>query len=492
MSSRLPVSAILVAIAVSLLARASEARTADVETWVSGELTAYVATRMQELPRFDDAAVRFVVMENGSPRSAADELSLRLKEQLQRGVLGTPGVRVARQPGGAVRQRLPQSGTDCEADEVQYLVGLETRAARDGSFRVTLRVLDVVENAWVPGFSIAWRGTLTPGQRRAFRRRAVDRTFLGSRGVPYNHTETDLIALHLARDVRCQLMRQVAGEYVLGMPAGDEGGGALDGILPLVRNNIAGVSALEFAVDDGTANAELKGRAHPVDRDLHQYWVTLEPTDAGLPPLGSSVYVRLPAGRTAGNTANEHDSVVPVPDVRVLDLVEVVRLPADRACRPSGPLRIASYLESRPGCLGLRVTTHDDAVVFVLNHQLLFGLVRVGDETCSDRARPRFAKVGEAVTVALPGEALQSDWLPEPVWRFEPDANTYYAIAVSDSKAARALAAHLGKLPGRCTESVRVGVAGRALENWLAELRAEIGRWDAAVDWRAVSISNVY
>lgn len=485
----------LAALVVALVARSGEASTTDVEAWVAGDLTRYVASEMQRLPRFDDAAVRFVVMDNGSPEAAADELSLRLKDRLKRGVLDTPGVRIRWQPGVASRPRLPRSGADCEATEVQYLVGLETRAAGSGDYSVTLRVLDVVENAWVAGFTRGWQGPLTAEQRRASRRRSVDRTFQGSRGVPFGHTETDLVALALARDLRCQLMRQVAGDYVLAASAGESADDPLGRILPLVRNNIAGVSALRFAIEDGHANATLAGRAHAVDSGLHQYWVTLIPTDpdSELVPVSSSVYLRLPARAATGSVAGLPDPIVPLPAVRVLDDVEIVRLAADGNCRTGADrLRAASFARSPADCLGLRVSSREDAAIFILYHQRRFGLVRMGGSSCEDRGSPRIARLEEAVTVALPGEALRSDWQPETAWRLEPGANTYYALAVSDSKAARRLAAHLRKLPARCAETLRVGLTGRELERWLAGLRAAMSRWESAVDWRAVSVSHVY
>jgi len=487
---------IVAIVALALLGRTGEARTADVEAWVSGDLARYVTSEMTRLPRFDNAAVRFVVMENGAPQAAVDELSLRLKERLQRSVLDTPGIRIHWQPGSAASQtRLPQSGADCESSEAQYLVGLETRATGGGNYRVTLRVLDVVENAWVAGFSTAWQGLLTVEQRRAARQGSVDRAFLGSRGAPFSHAETDLVALALARDLRCQLMRQVAGDFVLPASGNDEGDGPFGGVLPLVRNNIAGVSTLRFALADGEANATLAGKAHSVDGGLHQYWVTLVPTNSegGLVPVSSSVYVSLPAPHATGSIAGARDPVVPSPAARVLDFVEIVRLTADRQCRSgTGRLRAASLAAVSADCLGLRVSTRADAVVFILNHRRRFGLVRVDEGRCDDSGSPRIARLEQAVTVALYGEALQSDWQPESAWRLEPESNTYYALAVSDSKAARRVAAHLRKLPARCAESLRVGITGRELEKWLVELRSAMARWESAVDWRAVTISHVF
>ena len=80
-------------------------------------------------------------------------------------------------------------------------------------------------------------------------------------------------------------------------------------------------------------------------------------------------------------------------------------------------------------------------MVFVLNHQQNNGLVRLDDGRCTYRTAARISRANEVITIALPTSLLRDSWLPEDEWRLEPDADTYYAIAVSDSRAARKLGA---------------------------------------------------
>ena len=488
---------ILIALVATYLTSAHDAhaRTKNVEEWVERGLSAYVATQLTEHPRFKGASVRFVVMQNGIPQSNVDALSLRLRDRLQRKVIDTPGVTIGWQANRLEsRRRIPTSGVDCSADDVQYLIGMEMRTNRAGDAHLTVRALDVIEQTWVSGFGREWRGSLNREQRRALGRAALDPSYLGERGVPYDRTETDLMAAHLAHDLRCALMRQVTGEYVVSL-ATSEGGQDDLGILELVGNNVAGVSSLQFAVDDAQANALLEGQAHEVDRDLYQYWITVTPTDAeaGLQPLSTSVYVRLPETYLSAVPITMPSGSVSIGDGSVLDSLRLVRLEASRSCpmQQSGYGR-NPYLERRSDCLGLEVTTRDDAVVFVLNHQQNNGLVRLDVGDCGYRTSARIARANEAITVPLPTNMLRDAWLPENDWQLEPDADTYYAIAVSDSKAARALASHLDKLPRRCSESLRVGYEGRQLETWLQGLASAVERWEPFVDWNAIRIKNVY
>jgi hypothetical protein len=139
------------------------------------------------------------------------------------------------------------------------------------------------------------------------------------------------------------------------------------------------------------------------------------------------------------------------------------------------------------------VKTKEDAVVFFLNHQLNHGLVRLSGRDCSARTEARIARADETLEYALPLLALTHDALsPATGWPLDPDADIYYAIAVSDSKAARALSRQLDQLPRRCTISVHPGLEGIRLENWLAKFSTTVDQWQPHVDWQAIRVRNVF
>ena len=139
-------------------------------------------------------------------------------------------------------------------------------------------------------------------------------------------------------------------------------------------------------------------------------------------------------------------------------------------------------------CWALQIRTQEDAIVFVLNHQQNHGLVRVGDSACRAKTAARIARANESTTIRLPADWLREEWAPEQRWHLDPDADTYYAIAVSDDKAARALATHLDRLPQRCTASLRAGYEGSVLASWLEQLSTQLDTWQPYVAWNAIKL----
>ena len=489
------IAAFIVAFCIVLPGGSAFAREQNVERWVEKDLTTYVAKELANHPRFRDAALRFVVMHNGSPTPNVNRLSLQLRDSLQREIVDAPGITVAWQPDVQGAQRRTAAGsTDCSAAEVQYIIGIELRTVAADETELSVRALDAVEKSWVSGFGKQWRGRLSRRQRHLAQEGTLDRAFLGQRGVPYEYGETDLVAAHLAHDLRCELMRQVSGEYVVERPDTPADSG-VDGVLDLVSNNITGISTLQIAVDGMQANALLEGQAHAVDGDLHQYWVTITPKDAStnLQPISTNVYVRVPRTYMSAVPAAPGTDSVTLESGSVLESLQLVRLDDSSTCMTRRhDYGNVSYAGRRAECLGLEIETRNDAVVFVLNHQQNNGLVRLDDDECDYRTAARISRANEPITVALPTSLLRDDWLPETEWRLNPDADTYYAIAVSNSKAARAIAAHLAALPRRCSESVRLGYEGQELESWLTALSSEVARWQPFVDWNAIKIKNIY
>ncbi len=480
---------LLAALAIALLSFADPAvpATRDVEDWVSGELADYVYARLTTSPRFAGASVELVVFAGDQPASRTDELSLALRNSLRRSLAGRRDIRLGWQPDPdqALRQA-PVTAEDCKAMHPDLLVGIEVRAARDGTAVVNVRALDDTEHRWVPGFGREWEGRLSAGQQRAFATAAVDRAYLGRRDVPYDASETDLIASHLARDLRCQLMRRVSGEYRLAVNDEPSDDNALGAVPKLVSHQVGGISSLRLTSSASAANAALNGALHPVAGDLHQYWLVLEPvgTQGDLQPLASSVYVEL---SSQAPHVVDNAPEMPVSTTTLLSDMRLVRLSGSPVCRQAGT---TATLLSRSGerCAALRVTAADDAVVFILNHQQNLGLVRLDDDSCTIRPRPHVLRKGESLTVRVPDLVAIDDatWSPVPGWTPAPGGEVYFAIATADGESAREISKHVATLPARCSDAVRPGLDGAALEHWLRGLRAVLKARSDDVAWRAV------
>lgn len=467
----------------------------DVEDWVSGDLADYVFEQLTTAPRFASASVHLVVFADGQPVSRTDGLSLALRDSLRRRLAGRKGVRLGWQPDPAAPvQQPPSTAEDCEAMRPGLLIGIELRVGSDHTATASMRALDDVERRWVPGFGREWQGRLSAAQRRSFAAAAVDRAYLGRRDVPYSATETDLIASHLAHDLRCRLMRQVTGEYRLAMAdtAADppENDDVLAAVPKLVRHQVGGVSSLRLLPAAEAANTQLRGTLHPVAGQLHQYWLVLEPLGTGsdLQPLASSVYVELPAN----SPRDIGEPFMPVSTAGVLGDMRIVQLAGNPAC-----LRAGSNPAFRGGggerCAALRVTVASDAVVFILNHQQNLGLVRLGDARCAPRPSPHVLRRGESVTLRVPDLFAVDDaqWSVVTGGSLAPAGDVYYAIASDDGEAARVIAKHVAALPLRCSDAVRPGLDGAALAYWFRGLTAELETRAHDVAWRAVQTRNV-
>jgi hypothetical protein len=473
--------AVLAALLFALPAQAAM-RSAELETWIDRELTPYLASQLSSHPRFRNESLRFVVMKDSNPQAVTSALALALRDRLQDALMDTPGIRIAWRPDLQVPGRIPDSGSvDCSADVVHYLVGLEITETRAGEFALSLRALDLEDRSWVAGFGKSWSGALTASQHRLWREAGTDNSFLGERDVPFDESQTDLLAAHLAHKLGCTLLQQVAGEYVATPIAGEK---VKSGdMIELVANNLAAYNALQLTQDGADANAAIEAKAHKVDDDLFQYWITVRPTAATseLAAISASAYVYLQEPFLQAELVSP--TVTPVVGNRgaVLSDLRLIALNDVQQC--------SRYRE----CFALQTQSSEDAIVFFLNHQLKRGLVRLASDRCEQRASARVIRANETVRFSLLNDDLgQGAWLPADDWELDPAMDTFYAVAANDNKAARALARHIERLPARCSASVRNGLQGDELARWLKELDAIAGHWQTQIDWQLIRVRNVY
>ena len=476
------------------------ARQVDLDTWIDSELVPYVSRELSQHPRFRNQAIQLVLLHDEAPQSAGSALAIDIRDRLRDALNTVPGIRIVWAAGkSGVGITDTAVYPNCAASQADYLVGIETSDQRRGKISVFVRALDLAERRWVSGFGKSWEGLLSAGQMQQFRIRAIDPDLRGERNAPWHTTELDLMAAHLARTVGCKLLRQVGAEYVL-----DQGGSRNDSpgqLIELVTVNLAGNAYLQFAGDGISANAAIGGKAHRIDDDLYQYWITVTPLDpaSGLVALSADAYVRIEDPyQAAALVPEEAYELAPGPDP-FLDRLSVVVLPERSYCRESGrglraadPRRHAATA-SDAACYALQLRSEEDVVVFFLNHQLNNGLVRLANGSCEFRTDGRIARRHDTLRFPLPVDALQSgNWSSANRWSLAPRDDTYFAIASRSSRAARALSAHIGVLPKKCSASMRAGLEGPALRSWLDELQQILDHWSPDIDWRGIRIKEIY
>ncbi|UCG71551.1 MAG: hypothetical protein JSV45_09795 [Chromatiales bacterium] len=479
---------------------ASEASAADLGTWVDQDLAPYVAEQLTEHPRFKGETVVFVGLNNGAPAPVTNKLVLAIRQRLANTLVDQPGINIGWQSTNNAAGR-DGPAVDCTRDTVHYYLGLEVTQLMDGRHRVALRVLDATDRSWVTGTGQSWEGRLTRKQKDAFKQAMTDEYFRGSREVPYTSAQADLLAARLAHEFTCNLLRQVSGEYVIAAKADENdtaNTNAMSGALALVRNNLAGQPALQLTSNVNAANARLEGKAHAIAGDLYQYWVTITPTgDADtVPAVSASTYVRLPytGSTTVAQTNVTPPAPLPVNAVSndLLTPLRIVEPRKRRACNWRGSYRRAGLVTAdhhikRGDCFLLETRAERDASVFLLNYQVIHGLVTLAGPRCGQTQWIN-ARAGQPLHFPTAQDVRQS----ASAWQGHPGLESFYAIAVSDPNAARELSAHVGQLPARCTLSAKQGLEGLELEAWLGGLRDITHRWQHALDWQAVRVEHVY
>ena len=479
----------------------AQARQDDLYNWFDRDLIPYVAKQLAGHPRFQGETVRFVIFEDGNPAPITSALGLDLLDRLRDRTADIPGVTIGWQPSPADLSRGNRAtGIDCSASQVDYYVGLELSNGGRGNLNIHLRALDIAERNWVAGFSKQWFGPLSHGQRRAHQESRSDPSFTGEREVPYSIEQTDILASHLAHDLGCLLLSEMSAEYSVAETSDSTAGLPLEDVVELVSNNLSSYRALQITPDDDRANAVIEGKAHRIDGGLFQYWVTVKPKDAtgDVPSLGTSAYIMLPPQFVAAVIEPDTHKAIWRSETNLLSSVTVVGVDSGSQCRKTTIQDNRRVYDSpaREGdaqCYALQVIAEQDAVVFFVNQQPNHGLVRLADHNCAPRTHARIARKGERVRLTLPVDTVANvSWKLSEGWDPNPDTNTYVAIAVSDTTAARAVGRHLQQLPVRCTESMRLGLQDEPLHAWTSELTAIIENWQSQIDWESVRVRNVY
>jgi hypothetical protein len=473
---------------------AAKSRLADLAHWTETELIPYVETQLTEHPRYKGETVVFVALADGAPSPVTNELVLAIRDRLVTAIIDKPGISIGWQPEYDFKDRI-----DCARDSAHYFIGFETAQLIDRRYRVTMRVLDVEDQSWVTGSGMIWEGRLTSAQRRAFEQTLIDEYFRGGRDAPFEASQTDVLAARLAHDLSCSLVRQVAGEYVIAKTA-TAARTHLPGTIELVWNNLAGNPSLRIATDKSDANAILEGKAHHIDGDLYQYWVTVTATGGTtqLPAAGASAYVRLPVSAAAernppARIATHAPAAASRAGGELLAPIRLLEPRQRRACYRGGsshwqePLVDADYTVGRGECILLQMHADRDAVVFLLNYQVRHGLVRLSDSRCGREPMSFRLSAGERLRFPNADDGRPS----ASAWTGQQGVESFYALAVSDPSLAREIGGLIGRLPKRCTLSASDGLKGAQLGDWLDDLDAIVDQGRHAVDWQAVRIQHV-
>lgn len=466
-------------------------REKDLDQWVDRELTPYVTQQLRTHPRFRDQTVMFVVLRDNAPAPTSNNLALSLRDRLLGAAVNTAGVSIGWRQGRS-GQPVDARQDDCLRDRVHYYIGVEIEQTLDSKYTVSLRALDLNDRTWVTGFGKQWQGELSTVQRQAMRQQNIDMTFLGARDVPYTLTQTDMLAANLAHQLSCTLHQLMGEDYIASRNSTTQSHSALQGTVELISNNLAGRQALLLTDNESQANAVIDGKAHRIDGNLHQYWLTLtpDPEAGGLAALSASAYIVLPPESQPTKSAAN-----PIARAEATPTPAIISIPNAGKDGLIGPLQISSPVSAsrcRYPCSVLQTRANSDAVAFFLQHQANHGLVRLSDSDCRRRTTARLARTGEMLELPIAYTSTnKNDWNATLDWALQPASDTYYVVVVADDKAARTIADHIDQLPLRCSNALRPGLTDEQLRDWLAEFAVLTAGTSDAFDWRAISVQDL-
>lgn len=283
----------------------SASGSSDLEQWVEQEGAAYVIDQLQNDPRFAGASVQLVHLDGGVITPDVSILSDDVRRQLFSAVLRVQGIDLAVRP--SVRPWQAQrtlASIDCGLlKPVTHVVGLDLRATASGNQRLSLRALDMRDNAWVSGFEKTWTGRLTSTQVAALRAPATDLSLRGLRQLPFDGLQADLTASYLARNLSC-LLQQGAPErlklYFAPVRGAPDYFTSVGRLLSRYMNQYREV---EVVSDPSAANAVVNSDVVQLGGELWQVWMGVAFTDAGSQVSGADTpaYVSLDSTAAFGS-----------------------------------------------------------------------------------------------------------------------------------------------------------------------------------------------
>jgi hypothetical protein len=443
------------ALAVLLATPSALLAAGDLDSWFENEIAPWLTEQAGTHPRFKGEPIRVTVFEGDDEAATPDQLSTRLAARLDEQFSRASGVRLAWRPTLAEAGPGRMFGApDCRGPEERYLVVIDAMRFGPARAQVRVRALDLGDRTWVPGFTRVWQGRLSTEQSRQLGASGTRQDLKGTRALPFDSDEQDLLAGRVAHRIACQLLAHPAQRPGLWAEtgAGTEGAAALPG---MIARELARYGVVTMVEGREGADLLLSVDWTGPDAGPERVWVAVTPgrEETDLPSARVSLYARTTPARPALAAELDPEAVS----------LEILAQPcrADEHCAGARPDQGSSYggRAMRIRAVG-RGLDRVDAFVVAPDGSL----ARLDPFACGTGTRRRSGDDAPWLGVTGPGMAV-------------------FAVGATGSGAVRALVRETRRIPAECTGR---RLRGAAMHGWLSDVGRRLARHDEAIVWRAL------
>jgi len=244
--------------------------TGDLNKWINGELTDYLAENLGNTPKFRNEPTLIVSMKNEQISSDINGLTADIRSQLMDNLLTQQNVRmVRRQSDYQNLHHRSLSNVSCDKDaKIRYYLGFEIdKSTVSGDYTIRVRVMESDKpDQWVSGISTKWSGKLNKNQVAALSTNEKDPYLQGLRDRPFGEGESDLLAQYLAHNMSCLLAEQNISEIKLFTAPVGASNLELRTAINMVDNYLSRFQEVRQSEKAETSNAILKYEFFEIDR----------------------------------------------------------------------------------------------------------------------------------------------------------------------------------------------------------------------------------
>jgi hypothetical protein len=427
----------------------------DLDGWFEDEIAPWLTEQARTHPRFKGEPIRVTVFKGDDEAAKPDLLSVRLAARLDERFSRAPGVRLAWRP--TLPEAVPgrtSGAPDCRGSDERYLIVIDAMRFGPARAQVRVRALDLGDRTWVPGFTRVWQGRLSAEQSRQLGASGSRLELKGTRALPFDSDEQDLLAGRVAHRIACQLLAHPAQRPSLWPENGTvtDGAAALPG---MIARELARYGVVTMA--DGREEADLLLSVDWTGPDAgpERVWVAVTPgrKETDLPSARVSLYAR---------TTPARPTLAAEPGSEAVSL-EILAEPCRAAERCAGARPDDG---SSSGGLAMRIRAVSrgldrvDALVVAPDGSL----ARLDPFACRTGARRRSGDDAPWLGVTGPDVAV-------------------FAIGAAGADAVRALVRETRRIPAECTGR---RLRGAAMRGWLSDVGRRLARYDEAIVWRAL------